>query len=229
MPDFLSNVEEEENISIIFPSGVSYLYKPLSTPQLKEILQSVVDTTIGGNSFLKTANKILGNNIVLEEGQLGPTFTIRDRDVVLYNLRLECIGDDWKDKTLKSIDFQGAKGILSEEVVKFKDFAVTISTPTISRESKLQVHLQPSAQDLEPIIGDLFLREIAKHVTTITYKDQTCEFPLLSGSEQLKLIEKLPANLIHKVAKSIEKAQKEWNSLLSVDGESINIDPEFFS
>jgi hypothetical protein len=225
MTDFLNDIEEE-NIPIFIPSvGTEILYKPLSTKQLKEILQSVVDTSVGANSFLRVANKIVGNNI----DPIDFPLNIRDRDVILYTLRRECIGSDWKDKSLPELKPTENKGILRNHFIKLRKFTLELNTPTLEREGQFQTSLQPNNENLEAIVGELFIKEITKYATKIVYQEQECNLSLLSPKEQLALIEKLPSGLIHKAAKAVETIQREWNEILTVDGEVVSIDPEFFA
>jgi hypothetical protein len=224
MTNFLDQVDAEENIEINLPSLGKIAFKPLSTKQLKEILQSVVDTSIGANSFLKVANSIVGNNVDPIDGPLN----IRDRDIILYTLRRECISDEWKGKTLPVLTPD--KGFLRDKEVKFRNYKLSLTTPTIHRESLFITQIQPQqGQNLENIVGDLFIKEITKYTVGLSFKELECDFTQLETEEQVKLIEKLPPGLVHKAAKTIEEAQKEWNEVLTVDGETISIDPEFFA
>lgn len=215
---------ELDNIKITIPSKKEPIYsQPLTTPQLKQLIQSAVDTSVSGKSFYQAARGILRENLIdvdLKE------LTVKDRDAALYQYRRMNVDEEWKGKSLPDLDFTTFSGLIKQKELKVRGFTVILSTPSLDQDAKFSVDKKES---LEQLVGELYLAEVSKYIISITYNEETIQLTTLPASDVLKVIEKLPPFVIHKVTKEMEAAQKQWGSFLSIDDETIVIDPEFFT
>jgi hypothetical protein len=95
---------------------------------------------------------------------------------------------------------------------------ILCSIPTIFTEVLLEEYFQELKNELKPetVVENFFLKELAKYIQEISFKDKHINTSKLVVEERLQLIKQIPSSVINDVIKNIEKIKQPLNSLTTV-------------
>lgn len=235
--------QDEQSVAV---SEVSINCKLLSTAQLKTLIQTVVDSPITQSAFNSTATKILYNSIT----PTVPNLNVVDRLLFILKTRSESIsstatfkdGDksvlvNFEDIYTKVLNFFNSNPtLLSPSNATDGRISINYGVTLLSAEEKLNdeiyKNLNPKIENMEELrklIGEAFIHEIAKSITSIAIGDKTLEFQKIDFKSRIKAIESLPASLIQNVISYIEGYKKPIDEFLTIDGVTLAVDGSLFS
>ena len=122
---------------------------------------------------------------------------------------------------------------------------VTCNIPTLLTEDKLEneIHEEPIfnenyEKEIDKIIGEAFISEITKYITSIKINDSNTDLLLLTFKERIDIIESMPVKVIGEVLKYIEAYKKTIEPLQIYTfvtdkniafNKDITLDPTFFN
>jgi len=222
-------------VSIFVPRLKKNLkFKPLSLGQQKNLIASLADGPTGAVRFTR-----LLNDIIVENGP-EETFFVMDRIPIVIQLRINALGAELKqdDKVynLKEIVEAIKVDVYSVETEpKFEEYGITIncSIPTLDTESKIiskceDLVEQQKDNKLSDNVSAIYIHEIIKYIDSVEFDNEKLNFKDLNTPQKIKIIEKLPLSLNKQVINYIEKLREIELKYLTVENDTIDIDPSFF-
>ena len=248
--DLLNSIVDEQTFSLeLCPRNESNLVscKQLSTAQLKELIKTVVDSPLTQAAFNSTATKVFKQSLIES-----PSFALNvvDRLLFIIETRIQSLSstmnvkNEDKDVVINFEEIRNKlKQVLKQNAGLFASCAATEGKISISfgvasldTESQLNDELYKDinpnvedAEELRKVLGEAFINEIAKAVSSVTIGDKTLDLSTVTFKSRLKTIESLPASLIQKAIEYIEKYKKAIDECLVVDGYTVPIDGSLFS
>lgn len=219
---------------------------PLTTSQLKKLIETVVDSPITQSVFNSTATEIFKSCSKL----LPEDVNVIDRLLFLIETRINSLSPSAnykEDDKEYAVDFREIKEqlqkTLNEHYVSLApslaqegQIIVRYQLPLLESESRLNEEvykkIKIKVDDMEEfrkILGEAFIHEIAKVITSVEVGQQTVTFNNLSFAERIKIVENLPSSLIQHVIEFIEKYKKIIDDALKVNDYLITIDGSLFS
>jgi len=251
----LEKVSESFKVETWIPSIASYLtFKELDAKQQKSLLNAAMDTSVYNTSFIKAFYNILNENL-LSEGVLIDSLTLTDKACIALTLRnqisnqINVVFDETKDISKKydlNEILEKFKGYKTPETTilesKSNDFTLKVEVllPTIKVETDYDSQIKDNKktedlknnEDIKKLVTDAFLGETSKFINKVWINDEEVILSSLKFEQRIKLIEKLPSNLIQKIIETISLWKKELDEILTVKHEeyvkTINIDSLLF-
>jgi hypothetical protein len=243
--DVISN-EQTFELELLDSSKLNF--KQLTTLQLKELIQTVVDSPVTQAVFNSTITKIFRNSLV-ERNDVS-SFNILDRLMFVLETRSQSLSpvktvtqddktvsfnlSEIRAKLVKS--FSESKDLLEVQTTTKDKYTLTYCIPTLKSEQQLNDELYKKLEidiknvdELRKIIGDAFINEIAKTLQTIEVDGNKFDFSSNTFKNRVKIIETLPASIIQEVITYIEKYKGIIDSCLTVDGTLLTVDGSLFS
>ena len=222
--DLLTSLRSKHAFEIKFTNDKIEKFSPLTTAQLKNLIKTVVDTSLTQTEFNSATLAIMKECYQGTDVAALNTLTIADKLLFLIETRINSISssitiEDGEDKV--TLDLNKIKENLSKAVeankTTFLDHSITsdevtltIGLPTLNTEHQVD-------------------EELAKVVKSITIGDKTLNTSDLTFSERQKTVESLPALLIQQVINYVENYKKVLNGCLVIDDHSLPIDGSLFS
>jgi hypothetical protein len=255
--DILNKVSKTFNVEAWIPSTSSYLtFKELDAKQQKSLLNAAMDTTVYNTGFIKAFYNILKENVLTEGDNLIDSLTLSDKACIALTLRsqisdeINVIFDEKKDISEKI----KVKGILDDFKNHYKapnsvvldvksdsfSLKVEVLPPTIKTEvdydnqlkSKTKSEDVKTEEDVRNIVTDAFLGETSKFINKIWVNEEEITLSNLKFDERIKLVEKLPSNILQKIIENISSWKKDLDDILTVKHEeyvkTISIDSLLF-
>jgi hypothetical protein len=256
--NLIQQLETNTGYNVYIPSLEKEVkFKQLTTQQLKNLLTTIFDSPLYNTQFAQTFNTIIKENCLQPEININ-SLTIYDRLFILFKTRIECISPDYTfqvSNELKNVslinvlnDFQNKQINFKEEIFTYENCSIVCGLPTLDTENKLENEFRKnikeeiaSSVELQNIIGDTFISEITKFITSINLNNTSINLLEYNFKERIKVIEKLPVVLINKVIKYIEtyretikqlticKLNTNSNDLSEVIEKEIPLDATFFN
>lgn len=250
--DLLNSIVNEKTFHLdLSPNGLqlteAVLCKPLSTIQLKRLIETIVDSPVTQSLFNSTVNKIFKESLVsVPAVQLN----VFDRLLFLFETRIQSLSPTatlQEDGVPVEVNFREVvtklKQVMRQNPELFSvssasddKLTVRFGIPLLAADSQLSEeiykNINPDIEDTEElrkILGESFINEIAKYIRSVSIEDKTLDLSTLTFKNRLKIIETLPASLIQKVIDYIEKYKKAVEECLTVNGQVITIDGSLFS
>lgn len=243
----LQAIESNNAYNIFLPSqNKENRFKILTTEQLKELLKTVIDTPIYNTQFVLTFNNIVKNNSLDAVDNLN----IYDKLFIFLKTRINNISDDYTitytEEEIKQHNLpEGAKSTISltpiynSLVDGKKDFSeqnytqdqctVSCAIPTLDTENRLEKEFHKTTklnvdtpEELREIVGNTFINEITKYITSVSINDQILNFAGQTFRNRIKIVEKLPASTIKNVLKYIEAFKQHIADTLKVKTTVLN-------
>jgi len=216
-------------------------FKQLDAKQQKDLLGSVMDTSVYNTSFVKAFYNILKNNILTENVDVDK-FTLVDKTVIGLYLKNQ-ISDEinvfFGDKNevsqkfpLKPIlemfkSYKTPDSIVLEDKNNQFSLKIKISYPTIkieydyddqNKNNKKSEDVK-TTEDIQKLITESFLGEISKYIDKIWINDDEINVLEMTFNQKVKLIEKLPSTLIQKIIDNVSNWKSEIDDILRVKHE----------
>ena len=218
-------------------------FKQLTTEQLKLILKTTVGTPLYNTEFILTFNNIIKENC-LDETINTDNLTVYDKLHILFKTKIESISPDYTiefsedEVTAYSIEtnpvvlsvsdqyekFLERKINFTEKTFTYNDCIITCNIPTLATESKLESELHSnididtlSNEELQNAIGETFVNEVTKFITSISIKGIGINLLNESFKNRVEVVEKLPTIIINNVLKYIEDYKNSIKPLVVFD------------
>jgi hypothetical protein len=238
----LKSLDETTGFDVFIPSLQKEVrFKQLTTEQLKRILKSVVDSPIYNTEFTLSFNNIIKENCLDTNISIND-FTVYDKIFILLKTRIESISENYNysftkeekeennlnvEKVLVNLTniYQSAVEnceTLPEELIEVDQCTIKCNLPSLLTENKLEKELHKnvkieveSPEELRNIIGETFINEVTKFISSIKVNDQSIELSNIDFKNRIKIVEQLPTNLINKVIKYIESYRNITKNILN--------------
>jgi hypothetical protein len=238
--NFLKELNTTSTFTVVIPStNQELIFKQLNTEQLKQILETIADTTIFNNNFNVTFYKILKANI-LTQGVNVDDFTIYDAQYIALYMRINSLSEKYtvyftQDEVQAYELFGNKHEILLKEVVDSKkltdlqehvvsenNISITCKVPTLRDENDFIKHFTGKLktlvnQEIETVVGEIFLYEIVKSIKNITINNTVTEFPALTFNDRVEIVKQLPTLITSKIITYIEKYKQALYDLYLVN------------
>jgi len=253
---FLSLLEKvTDSYSLDVPNslGATYKFKALTTEQLKNIVQTVVDTSTAQISFHEAISNSMKENYI---GEQNVSFNILDKLFYIIDNRIQAVnptlfirgdGDSYIPVDLteikqKLIDLVKTNSNIAENVnLETSSVSVQVGIPTVEAEksvntevyANLNLQKADSAENVQDTLGQVFLTEIVKWIKSITIqeedKKEEISFEKLSSFTKVQILEKLPASTTEKIIDYIEKTKQDIDQCLVVSNRILPLNGSLFS
>jgi hypothetical protein len=225
---YLKDLSLSKTFKLIVPSTQNEItIRQLTTEQLKQILETITDTSSLVNDFNKIFFSIVKENITEDSSININNFTIYDLHYIALQMRINSLSENYMvyftDEEIETYELPIREyGINLKEVLKLK----TISLPpekTIT-DNEINVVCGPTTiqneldfieffntkiktltnKDMQKIIGEIFLYEIAKGIKSVNINQTLIDFSSISFIERIKIIKELPTIITSQIIKYIE-------------------------
>jgi hypothetical protein len=208
----------------------SLKFKQLTTEQLKRLLKTIIDSPVYSTEFILTFNSIIKENCLDPEFDIN-NLTVYDKLIILYKTRIESISQSYTfyftDEEINQYNLKEKSKTISladhfdnflKECINFNsvtythnDCIITCNLPTLGTENKLEKELHKNTkidintpEELRVVIGDTFINEITKFISSITINETVIDFLVLDFKNRIKIVESLPTSAINNAIKYIE-------------------------
>jgi len=216
-------------------------FKQLDAKQQKDLLGSVMDTSIYNTSFVKAFYNILKNNSLTENIDVDK-FTLIDKISVGLSLKNEISDEiivffDNKKEISKKFKIKpiidSLKTYIQPEPVILESkndlysIKVEVLYPTVKAEYDYDTQYKgnkktedvKSTEDVQNIVADAFIGETSKYINNFWLNDNEINSNSLTVNQKIKLIEKFPSLLIQKVLEQISLWKENVDKILTVEHE----------
>lgn len=250
--DLLNSIADEQTFSLeLCPRDASNTFtvscKPLTTAQLRSLIETVVDSPLTQASFNTTATKVFKQSLVKEPGS---PLNVVDRLLFLLESRCQSLSPQTtmsNDGEAFEVNFQDISNKLKQSLkdnaslflpTSFTEGKLTVNVSVALLDADLQLNeeiykdLNPNvddAEELRGILGSAFINEIAKSILSIEIEDNVLDLASVTFESRLQAVGALPASLIQKVIEYIESYKKIVDEHLTVNGNVIILDGSLFS
>jgi hypothetical protein len=240
--DILSLIEQLDantNFAVFLPSLQKEVnFKQLTTEQLKRLLKTVIDSPLYNTEFTTTFNSIIKESCLDETVNID-ALTIYDKLMIFFKIRIESVSKEYtfnltKDDTNDSKKkytinlnehfnkFAAKQIIVAPETLAYGECIAVCDLPSLKTENHLEKELHKNIklevstpEELRNIVGETFINEVTKFITTLTISNSVIDLTQHDFKTRIKIVEKLPTNLINKVIKYIETYRNTVKELLS--------------
>jgi hypothetical protein len=254
----ISSLEQISNSFIVdvwIPSlNTNISFKQLDAKQQKDILSSVMDTSVYNTSFIKTFFNIIKENISDKTLDVNE-FTLIDKLSIGLSLKSKLS----ENLTLffgekKEIPIKVNVNDILEKLKTYKtpenkiiesnnsNFSIKVELKyvTIGVEYDYDTHYKGNkktedlkkTEDVQKIISDAFIGETSKYLNKIWINNDILPFKNLSFDQKIKIVEKFPSNLLQKIIEHIALWKIDIDKLISITHEnqtqSVNLEPSIF-
>jgi len=263
--ELLKELELKTAFTVYIPSlKRNIAFKQLTTEQLKRILKTAIVAPIYNTKFILTINSIIKENC-LDNSINTDNLTIYDKLFIVYKTKIVSISSDYTfnfteeeintylleepNKTISLTnlfdEFANKNIIFEPKIIEQDNIIVTCNIPTLLTEDKLEneIHEEPILnenyeKEIDKIIGEAFISEITKYITSIKINDSNTDLLSLTFKERIDIIESVPVKIIGEVLKYIESYKKTIEPLQVytfvtdknvIFNKDIALDPTFFN
>jgi hypothetical protein len=226
--DILASVSElnkKQITEIYVPSLKRELsFRPLTVKQQKSLLSSGVDVEVENLTFSNTINDIILENCLSNKDKIKLT----DRAMIVYQLRCNCVNetlkfyDDDVEYTINLLQHvDDAKGIEVSPPTTFSvesdDLKITGEVPDLKRDTMynrqftktIKLNKNPQGIRITDIVGDIYIHEMVKYVTSITAGEQTLVIDSnIPADQAIQIFESLPMTISSKIANKIKECRE---------------------
>ena len=233
----LNEAREQEVITVYIPSINDYTtFYPLSVKQQKLLLRHSIDGTSGMISILKEMNNIIIDNSINKT----VNFLTVDKYPVLLALRQQAIGNEItiNNKQYNIDDLPKPDKLPSKflsKIIDYKEFKVTLNLPSLIQDNNFLVKTISETAKLgedkvKETLTTMYVYEIAKFITTISYADITVNFDEIAINDKKQVVENLPMKLNQKILNFISSIRELENKFVTfADNTIIPINTLFLS
>lgn len=247
----LDTVTKDKTVKITNSDGNQYDFKPLTTSQLKKIVQTVIDTSTTQTAFHSTIYEIMKQN-ALNTSKPVESFNVLDKLLFIVETRINAVsptlfirGDEANTfipadlnevKTKLSDLVNTKKELIENKIVGDESITVNIGIPlitteqTVNKEIYAKLNINSEDPDVaQEVLGTAFLIEISKWMQQLTVLGQTLDLNEIPINSKLEAIEKIPASVVEKVIDYIEKTKQMIDSCLIVSNKLLPLNGTLFS
>jgi hypothetical protein len=252
----LEEIKEQELYPIQLTNRQPIKIKPLTALNLKDLVESVVDSPVTQSLFSSTINKIFKNSVSSETVIEYNSLNYIDKVIFAINTRILSLSSILKvtEETEQfEVDLNEIKNRLTNFVNHnpnvFRDQSVasdsceiTYGIPLLFIEDQINTEHNKNKtekqtetpEQLRKVLGEAFINEIAKTIKSIKIKEKTIDLSAVPFKTRVQMIESLSASLLSDVIRFIETYKKMLDECLSVqkaNGQNymVNIDGSLFT
>lgn len=237
--NILNQASESFTLDVWVPSlNKNVVFKQLDAKQQKELLSSVMDTSVYNVNFIKTFYNILKTNILEKEIDIS-LFTLFDKTVIALFLKRQ-ISEDinivFDEKLQISEKFkidnilERTKSYITPEPFitdssneKFS-IKVEMTYPTIKKEYDYDTEYKKnkktedlkSTEEVQSIISEAFIGETSKYINKIWINDSEIDCNKITINQKIRIIETFPSSLMQKTLEQISVWKKSVDDILTV-------------
>lgn len=226
--DILASVGElnkKQITEIYIPSLKKDLsFRPLTVKQQKSLLSSGVDVEVENLTFSNTINSIILENCLSNKDKIKLT----DRAMIVYQLRCNSVNETlnfYDDDVEYTVDLMKhldeIKNIELSPPQTFEvtsdDLTITGEVPDLKRDTiynrqftkTIKLNKNPEGIRITDIVGDIYIHEMVKYVTSITAGGQKLSIDSNIPAEQaIQIFESLPMTISSKIANKIKECRE---------------------
>lgn len=215
-------------------------FKQLTTEQLKSLLKTAIGAPVYNTDFILTFNNIIKENC-LDKNIDTDLFTIYDKLFILFKTKIVCISPDFtffftdeeiedyslsdESSTISLLNhynnFKDKNKKINNKTIQINNITIECTLPTLGIENKFEKELHGNntyndltTKDLQDIVGDTFINEISKFIVSITIDGNKHDLNTITFTDRVKIVEKIPVNIVNDVIKYIEEYKKSTKELL---------------
>lgn len=245
----LTLLANEQTFPLQLTNGNQVTCKQLTTSQLKELIETVVDSPVTQAIFNTTIAKVFKASLV-DQTDIS-SLSIIDRLLFTLETRINSISSTKivenegkkievnlshiKDNLIKGL--QENPSLFAESSSTVDNVSLTYGIPLLKAEQqlneemykKLEIDVQ-NPEQLRKIIGEAFINEIAKTLRTVTINETTFDLSANTFKNRLKVVEMLPAKAVRDVLDYIEQYKQIVDKCFVVEeGVTLAVDGSLFS
>ena len=244
----LQELSDSKSITAFVPSlNKEITLKPLNVKQQKSIIRSAIDPALTNITFTNAVNDIIVENspadiefyavdrpsllIALRVQALGRVLNITQKDVS-YEVDLQPHVDTFNTHTF---DTDLLTGVVDSSGIRATLLAptITIDTRINKSASKTTSKSIKTSADALYSIGDLFVYELVKYITTLEFNGNVIDFTGINIKQGIDAVESLPMALSGKIVAFIEKLktyEDNFTKIAHIDKKlDIGLDATFFT
>lgn len=239
--DFFNELDSVNGYDVYIPSLERDLkFKQLTTEQLKSLLKTAVGAPVYNTDFILAFNNIIKENCI-DKTINTDIFTIYDKLFILFKTKIECISSDYtfsftddeieeynlsEDSSTISLlnhynNFVQKNKKINNKTIQIDNVTVECTLPTLDVENKFEKELHSNisyndltTKDLQDIVGETFVNELSKFITSITINNVEYNLSKETFSDRVKIVERMPISIINGVIKYIEEYKTTTRELL---------------
>lgn len=247
--DFLKTLEalaNEQNRSF-FLSKRSVSFKPLTTLQLRKLIETVVNNPLDQTTFNVAATNILKESC---KEELDFELNVFDRLLFLLQARIDSISNTVKiqnEETVNEVNIQQVldnlkaslqenEYLLKEQTVNEGNINITFGPVLLKDEILLHEQVYSKAkfktediEGLRQLVGEVFVHEITKVIRKVEAGNASIEFSKLSFPDRISITENLSANIIQKVIEYVEQTKQTLEKALTYNDHVLAVDGTLFA
>jgi len=215
-------------------------FKQLTTEQLKSLLKTAIGAPVYNTDFILTFNSIIKENCLDKSIDID-LFTIYDKLFIIFKTKIECISPDFtfyfSDDEIRDYSLNDGSSSISllnhynifknknkkivNKTIQINNITIECALPTLGIENKFEKELHSNntyddltTKDLQDIVGDTFINEISKFIVSITIDENKHDLNTITFTDRVKIVEKIPVNIVNDVIKYIEEYKNITKELL---------------
>jgi hypothetical protein len=235
----LTQASDSFTLDVWIPSlNKNVVFKQLDAKQQKELLSSVMDTSVYNVNFIKTFYNILKTNITEKDISVD-SFTLFDKIIIALCLKKQISKninvvfdeklqisekfdiDDILEKTKTYITPEPFIAESSNEKFSIK---VELTYPTVKKEYDYDTDYKKnkktedlkSTEEVQNIISEAFIGETSKYINKIWINDNEIDCNKITIHQKIRIIETFPSSLVQKILEQIAVWKKSVDDALTV-------------
>jgi len=250
--EFFKELDTVNGYDVYIPSlDRDVKFKQLTTEQLKSLLKTAIGAPVYNTDFILACNIIIKENC-LDKSIDSDLFTIYDKLFILFKTKIECMSPDYtfyftdeeindyslsdESSTISLLNhynnFKNKNQKIVNKIIQINNITIECAIPTLGIENKFEKELHSDStydnlttKDLQDIVGDTFINEISKFIVSITIDDNKHDLNTIAFTDRVKIVEKIPVNIVNDVIKYIESYKTAIKELLIY---TFNTDKELY-
>lgn len=225
---YLKELSLAASFKVLIPSlQKEATFKQLNTEQLKQLLETVTDSTPFSFAFNTVFLKVVKDNLIDTDIDIN-NLNIYDIQYIALYTRLNGLSENYTAyfsneeideynltdskyvvNLQRLLDTKNVNNILSEEITE-SGVTVICQTPTVYDENEYLNYFNNTiknsiTKDFKKIIGDIFIYEVVKSIKSVTINNEIIDFKSLSFDKKIEVVNQFPTTLTGKIISYIEK------------------------
>jgi len=229
--EFFKELDIVNGYDVFIPSlDKDVKFKQLTTEQLKTLLKTAIGAPVYNTGFILAFNNIIKENC-LDKDIDTDLFTIYDKLFIMFKTKIECISPNFTfyftDEEIQDYSLSEESSTISllnhynnfkdknkkniNKTIQINNITIECNIPTLGIENKFEKELHSdntydnlTTKDLQDIVGDTFINEISKFIVSITIDNNKHDLNTITFTDRVKIVEKIPVNIVNDVIKYIE-------------------------
>jgi hypothetical protein len=224
----LNEARQQDVVSVEIPSiGKAISFYPINVKQQKMLLRHSIDGGSGAISILKELNTIIMENCVDKT----VNFLTTDKYPILLALRQQAMGNsvtiNSKKYNIGDLPKSNTLPVIpTKKEINYNGFKVTLELPTLKQDNNFLVKTISETAKLgddkvKESLTTMYVYEIAKFITTISYQDIVVTFDNISITEKKEIVESLPMKLNQQIIDFMTSVREIENKLITFNDNAV--------